>query len=161
MDGTNWTVADAKGIWRPTGPGGAHEVSYGYHFDTYVLNNPVYRTRELDGRTGRDRTSFTRSAEGKTETQALWAQDAWRFAPMWKLTLGGRWESWRAFDGLQSQHDHDGDRRHRRRHHRDHGGQPAGAQRHALLAQGGAELSSRTSCGSSPARSASPTASRP
>jgi iron complex outermembrane receptor protein len=30
----------------------------------------------------------------------LWAQDAWRFAPQWKLTLGGRFEEWRAFDGF-------------------------------------------------------------
>jgi iron complex outermembrane receptor protein len=30
----------------------------------------------------------------------LWAQDAWRFAPGFKLTLGGREEAWRAFDGF-------------------------------------------------------------
>src|SRR3978361_1766066 len=99
MDGTNWTTADAKGIWRPTGPGGAHEVSFGYHFDTYVLNNPVYRTAIWTG--GPDSTNeIYPRASGKTETQAVWAQDAWRFAPMWKLTLGGRLEDWQAFDGF-------------------------------------------------------------
>lgn len=99
FDGTYWTTADAKGIWRPAGPGGAHEVSYGYHFDNYVLNNPVYRTTNWTG--GPDSTGqLYTSGQGQTQTQALWLQDAWRFAPMWKLTLGGRLESWRGFDGV-------------------------------------------------------------
>ena len=28
------------------------------------------------------------------------ASDAWRFAPLWKLTTGGRLENWSAFDGF-------------------------------------------------------------
>jgi iron complex outermembrane receptor protein len=99
MDGSNWTTVDAKGIWRPTGPGGAHEVSFGYHFDNYTLNNPVYRTNSWTA--GPDFSSQLYSnSRGKTETHALWLQDAWRFAPLWKLTLGGRAERWRAFDGF-------------------------------------------------------------
>ncbi len=102
MDGSNWTTVDAKGIWRPTGPGGAHEVSFGYHFDNYTLNNPVYRTNSWTA--GPDSTNqLYSSSRGETETQALWVQDAWRFAPMWKLTTGGRLESWRAFDGFNLQ----------------------------------------------------------
>lgn len=98
LDGTNWTTADAKGIWR-TSFAGFHEVSFGVHGDRYELVNPVYKTANWQG--GPDATSelYTNSA-GKTQTVALWAQDAWRFAPGWKLTLGGRWESWRAFDGF-------------------------------------------------------------
>jgi iron complex outermembrane receptor protein len=42
----------------------------------------------------------TALALGRTSTDALWIQDAWRFAPRFKLTLGGRQESWRAYDGL-------------------------------------------------------------
>jgi len=99
MDGSNWTTVDAKGIWRPAGPGGAHEVSFGYHFDDYTLNNPVYRTNSWTA--GPDFTNQLYSnSRGKTETQALWIQDAWRLAPMWKLTTGGRLERWRAFDGF-------------------------------------------------------------
>jgi iron complex outermembrane receptor protein len=99
MDGTNWTTFDARGIWRPTGPGGAHEVSFGYHADEYVLNNPTYRTTSWN--TGPDATNqLYARGDGKTQTQALWLQDAWRFAPRWKLTLGGRWETWKAFDGF-------------------------------------------------------------
>jgi len=99
LTGTNWTNADAKGIWRPTGPGGDHEVSFGVHFDQYELNNPTYATPTWDG--GPDVTSsLYTSGSGKTQTDALWVQDAWKFAPQFKLTLGGRWETWRAFDGF-------------------------------------------------------------
>ena len=32
-----------------TGPGGAHEVSFGVHGDRYVLINPVYQTPNWSG----------------------------------------------------------------------------------------------------------------
>lgn len=95
MDGTNWTTADAKGIWRVTG---GHEVSFGVHGDLYVLNNPTYQTPNWTGGPDSTGTLYSRG-DGKTQTIALWAQDAWRFAPQFKLTLGARWETWRAFDG--------------------------------------------------------------
>ena len=41
-DGTNWQNADAKGIWRPFGVDGPHEVSFGVHGDRYRLENPAY-----------------------------------------------------------------------------------------------------------------------
>jgi iron complex outermembrane receptor protein len=98
LDGTNWTTADAKGIWRTASPVGPHEVSFGAHFDYNVLNNPTYQTPTWFG--GPDSTDALYSrGDGKTSTFALWLQDAWRFAPQFKLTLGGRWEAWRAFDG--------------------------------------------------------------
>jgi iron complex outermembrane recepter protein len=98
MDGTNWTTADAKGIWRTASLVGPHEVSFGAHLDYYVLNNPTYQTPTWYG--GPDSTNALYSrGDGKTETFALWAQDAWRFAPQFKLTTGLRWETWRAFDG--------------------------------------------------------------
>jgi iron complex outermembrane receptor protein len=96
MDGTNWTNADAKGIWRPND---AHDVSFGFHADRYYLNNPTYQTPTWNF--GPDSTnSLYSTGVGATRTFALWAQDAWRFAPMFKLALGGRLEDWRAFDGL-------------------------------------------------------------
>ncbi|WP_375412787.1 TonB-dependent receptor [uncultured Bradyrhizobium sp.] len=95
LDGTNWTNADAKGIWRPDD---AHEVSFGLHADRYYLNNPTYQTPTWNA--GPDQTNSLYSAGvGATRTFSAWAQDAWRFAPMFKLTLGGRLEDWRAFDG--------------------------------------------------------------
>jgi iron complex outermembrane receptor protein len=99
FDGTNWTNADAKGIWRTASPVGPHEVSFGVHGDEVDLVNPVYQTPTWNS--GPDSTStFYSIGNGKTQTTAFWVQDAWRFAPQWKLTLGGRWEDWRAFDGF-------------------------------------------------------------
>jgi iron complex outermembrane receptor protein len=98
LDGTNWTTIDAKGIWRVPFAG-VHEVSFGVHGDRYELVNPVYQTPNWQSSI--DATSvFYSNALGKTQTVGLWAQDAWRFAPQWKLTVGGRWETWRAFDGF-------------------------------------------------------------
>ena len=63
------------------------------------LNNPTYRTPNWNS--GPDSTnSLYSNGVGATRTLALWAQDAWRFAPMFKLTLGGRLEDWRASDGF-------------------------------------------------------------
>lgn len=98
MDGTNWTTVDARAIWRPAGPGGAHEVSFGVHADRYVLNNPTWQAS--DWKTASDATDTLYSrGDGKTQTIGLWAQDVWRFAPAFKLTTGVRWENWNAFDG--------------------------------------------------------------
>jgi iron complex outermembrane receptor protein len=99
LDGTNWTNGDAKAIWRPDGVAKNHEISFGGHIDTYVLNSPTYATPTWNS--GPDTTSsLYTSGQGKTQTTAVWLQDAWRFAPMFKLALGGRLENWRAFDGF-------------------------------------------------------------
>ncbi|HTK13075.1 MAG TPA: TonB-dependent receptor [Xanthobacteraceae bacterium] len=98
LDGTNWTNADAKGIWRPGGNMSAHEVSFGVHQDDYRLNNPAYATPTWNY--GPDTTANLYSfGRGATQTSAAWVQDAWRFAPQFKLTVGGRFEYWRAFNG--------------------------------------------------------------
>lgn len=95
LDGTNWMNGDANFIWRP----GSHEVSFGFHGDGYDLDNPTYQTATWTG--GPDQTSsFYSNGQGKTRTLALWAQDAWRLAPDWKLTTGVRLEDWRAYDGF-------------------------------------------------------------
>jgi iron complex outermembrane receptor protein len=98
-DGTNWQNADAKFIWRPQGPDGQHEISYGLHGDQYDFQNPVYANSVWNLASTGTGIVYSDGA-GKTETGALWAQDAWRFASGWKLTLGGRLETWRAFDGF-------------------------------------------------------------
>jgi iron complex outermembrane receptor protein len=96
LDGTNWMNGDAKFIWRPNE---AHEVSFGLHADRYYLNNPTYASTIWNS--GPDATSkmYTDSI-GATTTAALWGQDAWRFAPDFKLTLGGRLENWQATQGF-------------------------------------------------------------
>jgi iron complex outermembrane receptor protein len=95
LDGTNWSNGDARFIWRP----GSHDVSFGFHGDVYDLNNPTYQTANWTG--GPDSTgSLYSNGQGQTRTLALWAQDAWRFTPNWKLTTGVRVENWSAYDGF-------------------------------------------------------------
>ncbi len=96
LDGTGWTNGDAKFIWRPND---THNVSFGFHGDGYDLNNPTYQTANWFS--GPDASnSLYSNGQGKTRTLALWAQDAWSFAPMWKLTTGVRVEDWLAYDGF-------------------------------------------------------------
>lgn len=95
--GTGWSTADATGIWRPQGYGGAHEVSVGAHADEYKLDNPT--TNLSDWQDPDSLTTLYAAGRGKTQTQALWLQDAWTLAPGWLLTLGGRYEWWKASDG--------------------------------------------------------------
>ena len=98
-DGTNWQNVDGKGIWRPDGYGGAQEISFGVHGDRYYFTNPVYGSSVWNDSASATSQIYSEGV-GETRTGALWAQDAWRFAPMWKLTLGGRLETWQALDGF-------------------------------------------------------------
>lgn len=97
MNGSGWASANVGGIWRPDGNRQSrHEVSVGYHVDQYSLDQTVSNTLEWQKGT---ESSFKSSSEGKTRTQALYVQDAWRVHPDWTLTVGGRGERWEAFDG--------------------------------------------------------------
>ncbi|MBR0829399.1 TonB-dependent receptor [Bradyrhizobium manausense] len=100
MDGTNWQNADAKGIWRPDGIDGAHEVSFGVHGDRYRLENPVYASTVWYSTGDKGNGTLYSQGIGETRTGALWLQDAWKIVPNLKLTLGGRLETWRALDGF-------------------------------------------------------------
>jgi iron complex outermembrane receptor protein len=99
LTGTGWHTADAKGIWRPTAMG-QHEVSFGFHHDLYSLKNPVYTVTNWQSNNGAGVP--TGNSQGKTQTEAYWAQDSWDFYKNWNLTLGGRLESWHAYDGVNS-----------------------------------------------------------
>ncbi|MEX3812780.1 TonB-dependent receptor [Paraburkholderia sp. BR13439] len=101
-DGTGWKTLDLRGTYTPATnqPGLAnHALSFGYHYDNYFVDNQTYNT--LAWRDG-DAASFANAFTGKTQTQALYAQDAWRFLPRWKLVYGVRYEDWLAYDGAQS-----------------------------------------------------------
>ncbi|MGF6651572.1 iron complex outermembrane receptor protein [Paraburkholderia youngii] len=101
-DGTGWKTLDLRGTYTPATnqPGLAnHALSFGYHYDNYFVDNQTYST--MAWRDG-DATSFANAFTGKTQTQALDAQDAWRFLPRWKLVYGVRYEDWQAYDGAQS-----------------------------------------------------------
>lgn len=100
LDGTNWNTLDLKALWRPEGRNGRHTVSFGAHHDQYTLFNPTYNTS--DWAAGGPYTSVATEGDGKTRTQALWAQDAWQVADAVKFTYGVRYEDWRAFDGYNA-----------------------------------------------------------
>jgi iron complex outermembrane receptor protein len=89
---------DGKFIWRPFGFDGSQEISYGVHGDRYYLNNPVYASSVWNA--GSSTGMLYSEGVGETRTDGLWAQDAWKIFPNLKLTLGGRLENWRAFDGF-------------------------------------------------------------
>jgi iron complex outermembrane receptor protein len=95
LDNTGWHTLDASGTWRPSGM--VNVLTFGAHEDLFTLDNPKYAmttwTSAQDG-------GVASSSRGHTETLALWAQDAWALASDLKLTLGGRYEHWRAFGGV-------------------------------------------------------------
>lgn len=100
QDGTGWNTLAAKGTWRPQGLQGAHIVDFGLGRDAYRLGIDKINVigSWVDG-PGNPQSPVS-NVGGRTETAYLWAQDAWRFAPLWKAVLGLRWEDWTAHDGF-------------------------------------------------------------
>ncbi|HJV01749.1 MAG TPA: TonB-dependent receptor [Burkholderiaceae bacterium] len=98
-DGTGWRNLDLRGTWRADGTAAsAHILSFGYHTDRYTLKS-VTSAVPSDWLYGAAAATPSSNSYGKTETQALYLQDAWRIAPAWRLVAGARAEHWRAFDG--------------------------------------------------------------
>ncbi|MFP3603473.1 TonB-dependent receptor [Paraburkholderia sp. SIMBA_053] len=101
-DGTGWKTLDLRTTYTPESTQAGltnHALSFGYHYDNYFLDNESYSTPKWrDGAAA----TFANSFAGKTQTQALYAQDAWRFLPRWKFVYGIRYEDWHAYDGSQS-----------------------------------------------------------
>jgi iron complex outermembrane receptor protein len=92
LEGTGWSTFDAKAGWR----GGDHVISAGYHHDRFTLASNRYTTTDwITGSEG----ALNLASRGRTRTDALWAQDAWHFAPALTLTIGARQEWWRASGG--------------------------------------------------------------
>lgn len=97
-DGTGWITFELQSTWTPERPDG-HALTFGFHRNQYELKNRVFDLTDWnhgDSRSGESQNYF-----GKTEVQALYAQDVWRFAPDWQLTAGLRLERYRAWDGSQ------------------------------------------------------------
>jgi iron complex outermembrane receptor protein len=99
LGGTGWSTLDLRGTWRPDAKAGTHRVTFGAHDDRTKLYNPTFNTPEWNAG---PETSVASEGDGKTRTQALWAQDAWTLTSAVKLTLGARYEEWRAYDGLNA-----------------------------------------------------------
>jgi len=96
LDGTGWKTLDAKAAWRSNADA-THIISFGAHTDWVTLNSNRYATTDwINGSEG----ALNLQSQGKTRTIALWAQDAWKLLPALTLTVGGRYEWWKAYDGL-------------------------------------------------------------
>jgi len=95
-DGSGWDTLDL----RSSGPIGEQHMLYaGVHGDRYVLDSNVRNASDWRGAADGIRTG---AFAGRTQTRAAYLQDVWSFAPAWALTLGGRWEQWRAYGGLRA-----------------------------------------------------------
>ena len=95
LDGTGWATLDAKGAWR-SDDASTHVIAVGAHYDRFTLNSNRYATTDwLHGDAG----ALNLQSRGKTRTAAVWAQDAWTMLPAVTLTVGGRYEWWRAYAG--------------------------------------------------------------
>jgi iron complex outermembrane receptor protein len=93
LDGTGWYTLDAKGIWRGWAD---NALSFGLHRDAENFEQTKFNTPDWQGGALAARAT---AARGRTATNAIWLEDVWSFAPDFKVTLGGRYEDWRAYDG--------------------------------------------------------------
>ena len=96
LDGTGWHTADMRADWRPARGSLGHDIAFGYHYDQHNLNDRTYTNANwLAGAA----TTVKAGSTGKTETQGFYVQDAIQMGQSMKLTLGMRYEQWRAFNG--------------------------------------------------------------
>ncbi|PFH04559.1 iron complex outermembrane receptor protein [Collimonas sp. PA-H2] len=102
-DGSGWKTLDLAADYKPaTVTLGSHWPTFGYHYDNYFLENATYNLSNWRRSDSGDSSGFNNAFAGKTETQALFAQDAWQLNQLWKLTYGLRYEDWRAYDGARA-----------------------------------------------------------
>jgi iron complex outermembrane receptor protein len=93
MNGTGWRTLDFKAASNVL-PG--QELSFGAHYDGFTLKNRRFTTADwIDGQAG----PLVQEARGNTRTFAGWAQDQFELAPSLRLTLGARYEWWKAYGG--------------------------------------------------------------
>lgn len=94
LGGSGWSTVDL----RSSGPLGSRHMLYaGAHLDRYRLDSRVHAAGDWRGPADGPLAS---AYAGRTQTRAAYLQDVWSFADAWALTLGGRWEQWRAYGGL-------------------------------------------------------------
>ena len=98
--GTGWHTLEVQAAYTPMAGdfgGGRHALIFGLHRNAYKLENIVHAASDWR----RTETGLNQRYTGQTVITALYAQDAWRFAPDWLLTTGLRLESFKASKGSQ------------------------------------------------------------
>ncbi|MDP3265980.1 MAG: TonB-dependent receptor [Sulfuricurvum sp.] len=96
-DDTGWKNLDLRAIYKSSETKPDHTLTLGYHYDGYEMASKKYNVSNWmdEGSI----TSYNSGFLGKTQTQALYAQDVWHVAQDWSVTAGLRAEQWKAFDG--------------------------------------------------------------
>ena len=100
-DGTRFRTLEIQTTYTPTANdwgNGQHSLSAGVHANDYRLRQTVQNI-STDWRVGTG--TEAQYVSGDTQLLAAYAQDAWRFQPDWKATIGARWEAWNASNGVQ------------------------------------------------------------
>ena len=98
-DGTRWNTFEVQATWTPEAGGIPHKLAFGYHRNGYRLANPTYALANWSEPSVRG--SLAQDVGGRTQVQAVYAQDVWQLSEVFTLTSGLRYERWRAFDGRQ------------------------------------------------------------
>ena len=89
LDGTGWQTLDLD-LRRGGFGAGAHQ-------DRFTLNSNRYSASDwINGDAG----ALAQAARGHTSAEALWAEQGFVLAPKLRLTLGGRYEWWKAYGGF-------------------------------------------------------------
>jgi iron complex outermembrane receptor protein len=99
INGTGWTTYDANAVWRGFE---GHEIAFGLHRDVeaYAQRKNNLADWIAGGPLTNNMGSVSAAAKGRTATNAIWVQDIWTLAPDIKASVGGRYEDWRAYDGV-------------------------------------------------------------
>ncbi|WP_431263401.1 TonB-dependent receptor [Roseateles chitinivorans] len=93
--GTGWNTLSAKLSWTPDGSD--HTIDAGVSQERFRLRSRVFGLDDWRAAAGGAQSA---RFEGDTRVRAVFAQDAWAFAPDWTAVFGLRGERWQAFDGL-------------------------------------------------------------
>ena len=88
MDGTGWRTLDFEARRGGT--------AFGAHYDRFRLESGRYAAADWPRREAGARLQ---QARGRTRTTALWGEQGVPLAPTLRLTLGARYEAWRAYGG--------------------------------------------------------------
>jgi len=93
MNGTGWRTLDLHMFTKAIH---GQELHGGAHYDGFTLDSRRFATGDwIHGSPG----ALTQQSRGHTRTFALWAEDHLMIAPKVMVTLGGRYEWWRAYGG--------------------------------------------------------------
>jgi iron complex outermembrane receptor protein len=94
-DDTGWQTLEGKFVFSELGIEGLELVT-GARYEAYQLNLDVYNS--LDWTRG-DNNGYSSRSGGETEISAAFIQANWDINEAWDLSIGGRYEHWKSFDG--------------------------------------------------------------